>query len=171
MLALLGQLESATAAPVTIHDAFDRTVTVPAPPQRIMPIFASNVEMVAALGLADRIVGIEAYTRYPPEVLNKPLVGGRLGFSVDEVVAQRPDLIVVTPSRQAANQLVDPMERLGVPDRRPSATQRGGDPGEHPTAGAHLRRAERGEEVAARFKGGSPARPSGSPASSRRAPS
>ena len=103
------------AEPVTVRDAFDRSVTVPEPPQRIVTIFASNTEMVAALGLADRIVGIEAYTRYPPEVLNKPLVGGRLGFSVDEVVAQRPDLVVVTPSRQAANQLVDPMQRLGVP--------------------------------------------------------
>jgi iron complex transport system substrate-binding protein len=71
--------------------------------------------MVAALGLADRIVGIEAYTRFPPEVLGKPLVGGRLGFSVDAVVAERPDLVVVTPARQAANQLVDPMERLGIP--------------------------------------------------------
>ena len=49
------------------------------------------------------------------EVLDRPLVGGRLGFSVDEVVAQRPDLVVVTPSRQAANQLIDPMERLGIP--------------------------------------------------------
>jgi iron complex transport system substrate-binding protein len=27
----------------------------------------------------------------------------------------RPDLLVVTPSRQAANQLIDPMERLGIP--------------------------------------------------------
>ena len=50
------------------------------PPQRIVTIFASNTEMVAALGLADRIVGIEAYTRFPPEVLDKPLVGGRLGL-------------------------------------------------------------------------------------------
>jgi iron complex transport system substrate-binding protein len=103
------------AEPVTVRDAFDRRVTVPEPPQRIVTIFASNTEMVAALGLADRIVGIEAYTRYPPEVLNRPLVGGRLGFSVDEVVAQQPDLVVVTPSRQAANQLIDPMERLGIP--------------------------------------------------------
>jgi iron complex transport system substrate-binding protein len=103
------------AEPVTVRDAFDRSVSVPEPPQRIVTIFASNTEMVAALGLADRIVGIEAYTRYPPEVLKKPLVGGRLGFSVDEVVAQRPDLVVVTPSRQAANQLVDPMQRLGIP--------------------------------------------------------
>ena len=105
----------AHAEPVTVRDAFDRSVTVPAPPQRIVAIFASNVEMLAALGLTDRIVGIESFTRYPPDVLGKPLVGGRLGFSVDEVVARRPDLVVVTPSRQAANQLIDPMERLGIP--------------------------------------------------------
>jgi iron complex transport system substrate-binding protein len=108
-------LHPAVAAPVTVHDAFDRAVTLPAPPQRIVPIFASNTEIVTALGLADRIVGIESYTRYPPNVLDRPLVGGRLGFSVDALVDLRPDLVVVTPSRQAANLLVDPMERLGVP--------------------------------------------------------
>jgi iron complex transport system substrate-binding protein len=114
-LFLLGGICVAAAEPIVVRDAFDRTVTLPAPPQRIVAIFASNVEMVAALGLSDRIVGIEVYTRYPPEVLSKPLVGGRLGFSVDKVVEQRPDLVVVTPARQAAHQLVDPMERLGVP--------------------------------------------------------
>ncbi|WP_395710727.1 ABC transporter substrate-binding protein [Reyranella sp.] len=108
-------LGAARAEPVTVRDAFDRSVTVPGPPQRIVTIFASNTEMVAALGLTDRIVGIEAFTRFPPEVLGKPLVGGRLGFSVDAVVARKPDLVVVTPSRQAANQLIDPMERLGIP--------------------------------------------------------
>jgi iron complex transport system substrate-binding protein len=105
----------AMAQPITVHDAFDRSVTLLAPPRRIVPIFASNVEIVASLGLADRIVGIEAYTRYPREVLDRPLVGGRLGFSVDAVVALQPDLVIVTPSRQAANQLIDPMERIGVP--------------------------------------------------------
>ena len=111
----LGAICTAAADPVTVRDAFDRAVTLPAPPQRIVTIFASNTEMIAALGLADRIVGIEAYTRYPPEIVGKPLVGGRLGFSVDAVAGQRPDLVVVTPARQAANQLVDPMQRLGVP--------------------------------------------------------
>ena len=103
------------AAPLVVHDALGRVVTISAPPQRIVPIFASNTEIAASLGLADRIVGIEAYTRFPPEVLDRPLVGGRLGFSVDAVVALRPDLLLVTPSRQAANQLIDPMERLGIP--------------------------------------------------------
>ena len=106
---------SASAEPVTVRDALGRAVTLPAPPQRIVTIFASNTEMVAALGLTDRIVGIEAFTRYPAEVQGKPQVGGRLGFSADAVVRQRPDLVVVTPARQAAHQLVDPMERIGVP--------------------------------------------------------
>ena len=72
----------ATAAgdPITLRDGLDRIVTLPAPPQRIVTIFASNTEMVAALGLADRIVGIEADTRYPPEVVSEPLVGGDSAF-------------------------------------------------------------------------------------------
>lgn len=103
------------SAQVTVRDAYDRAVTLPAPPKRIVPIFASNTEIVASLGLAERIVGIEAYTRYPKEVLDRPLVGGRLGFSIDAIASLDPDLVVVTPSRQAATLLVDPMERLGVP--------------------------------------------------------
>lgn len=103
------------AAPIEVRDALGRTVVLPAPPQRLVTIFASNTELVTSLGLIDRIVGVEEYTRFPPEAAAKPKVGGRLGFSVDAVVAQRPDLVIVTPARQAAHQLVDPMERLGVP--------------------------------------------------------
>src|SRR5262245_55611276 len=88
------------AETIVVRDAFDRSVELHEAPRRIVTIFASNTELVAALGLSDRIVGIEAFTRYPPEVLGKPLVGGRLGFSVDSVVAQRPDLVILTPARQ-----------------------------------------------------------------------
>ncbi|MFT3721296.1 ABC transporter substrate-binding protein [Pseudorhodoferax sp.] len=111
--ALLGL--PARAAPLVLHDALGRRVEIAAPPQRIVTIFSSNTELVAALGLVDRIVGVEDYTRFPPEVLHLPKVGGRLGFSADAVVAQRPDLVIVTPARQAAHQLVAPMERIGVP--------------------------------------------------------
>ena len=96
-------------------DATGRAVTIPAPPRRIVTIFASNTEIAVALGLADRIVGIEAFTRYPPEILDRPLVGGRLGFSVEAIVKLGADFVVMTPSRQAANQLVPPLARVGTP--------------------------------------------------------
>jgi iron complex transport system substrate-binding protein len=115
LLASLCVATAALAEPVTVEDALGRKVTLASPPQRIVSIFASNTEMLAALGLADRIVGIESFTRYPPEVVNKPLVGGRLGFSVDAVVALKPDLVVMTPARQATYQLLDPMGRLDIP--------------------------------------------------------
>src|ERR1044071_1465581 len=63
---VFGAIGPATAEPVVVRDSLDRTVTLPASPRRIVTIFASNTEMIAALGLADRIVGIEAFTRSPP---------------------------------------------------------------------------------------------------------
>lgn len=115
LLGLFGVAAAAAAEPVRLTDAVGRTVEIAQPPQRIIPIFASNAELVAALSLTDRIVGVEAYTRFPPELTKKPQVGGRLGFSVDAIVAQRPDLLIVTPARQAMHQLIDPMTRLSVP--------------------------------------------------------
>ena len=103
------------AEPIEIVDAIGRHVAIARTPQRIVPIFASNTELVAALGLSDRIGGVEAYTRFPPEMSRKPQIGGRLGFSVDAIVAQRPDLLIVTPARQAMHQLIDPMTRLNIP--------------------------------------------------------
>ena len=54
----LAPLIATAGEPTVVRDGLDRVVTLPAPPQRIVTIFASNTEMVAALGLTDRIVGI-----------------------------------------------------------------------------------------------------------------
>lgn len=106
---------AAAQAEVAVTDALGRRVLLEAPASRIVTIFSSNTEIVTALGLARSIVGIDAFTRYPPEIAEVTHVGGRLGFSVDRVAAQRPDLVIVTPARQAVHQLVEPMERIGVP--------------------------------------------------------
>lgn len=101
--------------PRTVTDSLGRAVTIAAKPRRIVPIFASNTEIVAALGAADRVVGIEAWTRYPPEVLDRPRIGGRLGFSVEAIAKLRADLVIVTPARQAANQVLKPLGLIGIP--------------------------------------------------------
>jgi iron complex transport system substrate-binding protein len=96
-------------------DALGREVTIPAKPQRIVGIFASNVEILAAVGAGNRIVGIEDYTRFPPELTGLPKVGGRLGFSPEAIAKLGADFVVMTPSRQAANQLLRPLEAIGIP--------------------------------------------------------
>jgi iron complex transport system substrate-binding protein len=102
-------------AAVTVVDAAGRSVTLEQPPQRIVTIFSSNTELVDALGLGAQVVGIDDQTTYPPELMDRPRVSGRLGMSVDAVVAQRPDLVVLTPARQAMHQLIEPLRRLDIP--------------------------------------------------------
>ncbi|MFC7205760.1 hypothetical protein ACFQOZ_01970 [Comamonas endophytica] len=62
--ALLGN--AVASSPLRLRDALGREVVLPAPAQRIVTIFSSNTELVAALGLTRRIVGIEEFTRFPP---------------------------------------------------------------------------------------------------------
>ncbi|WHQ72015.1 ABC transporter substrate-binding protein [Methylorubrum extorquens] len=148
-LAGLAVASPAMAEPIRLTDALGRAVELPAAPRRVVTIFSSNTELVAALGLTDRIVGIDAFTRYPPEAATKPVVGGRLGFSVDAVVAQNPDLVLVTPARQAAHQLLVPMERLGLPVIVLTSRSLGEVLGNIRLVGRALGEAERGETVAA----------------------
>lgn len=101
--------------PRTLVDALGRSVRITAPPQRIVTVFPSNVEILFALGLAERVVAIGGRVRHPPEALAKPSVGGALGYSPEAVAAHRPDLLVLTPSHQTALGLVEPFTRAGVP--------------------------------------------------------
>jgi iron complex transport system substrate-binding protein len=109
-----GSVASA-AGSIAVRDGLGREVRLPAPPQRIVSIFASNTELLVALGLAERIVGIEDFTRYPPGIRDgRAIVGGRLGFSAEAIARLRPDLVVMTPSRGAAQTLIRPLALVGI---------------------------------------------------------
>lgn len=114
-LGLATTAAQAEGYPRTVTDSLGRSVTIAAKPARVVPIFASNAEIVAGVGAADRVVGIEAWTRFPPELLDRPRIGGRLGFSVEAIVKLRADLVIVTPARQAANQVLKPLVLVGIP--------------------------------------------------------
>ena len=104
-----------SAYPRRLRDAVGRAVTLERQPQRIVVIFPSNTEIAFALGLDERIAAVGGLVRWPPQALNKPSVGGAMGYSAEAVAALRPDLIVLTPSHRTALSLIDPFERLGVP--------------------------------------------------------
>lgn len=95
-------------------DALGRDIFMIKHPTRIITIFSSNTEIVAALGLTKYIVGIDAYTYYPASIQQIPKIGGRLGFSLDSIIAQQPDLVIMTPARQATHQLLPALEKLHV---------------------------------------------------------
>ena len=88
-----------TSFPVTITDDDGESVTIDAPPQRIVTFAPSMTEIVFALGLGDKLVGVSGpFDDYPPEAADIEEVGGAGDFGVDpnieQVVGLEPDLFL-----------------------------------------------------------------------------
>ena len=77
-------------------------------PKRIVSTAPSLTELLYALGLGDRIVGVDRFSRYPPEALRKPRIGDYANPNLEAIAALRPDLVIipVNPAKLA--------ERLAV---------------------------------------------------------
>jgi len=85
--------------PATLRDDDGVSVTIKAPPRRIVTFAPSNTEIVFALGLGARLVGVSGkFDNYPPAARSIPSVGGSGQFGVDpnveRVVALHPDLML-----------------------------------------------------------------------------
>ena len=51
-------------------------------------------ELVFAIGAGDLLVGVSAYTDYPPEVLNVPIVGDAFNLDQERLTLLEPDLLL-----------------------------------------------------------------------------
>lgn len=64
-------------------------------PQRIVSTSPAITEMLFALGVGHRVVGVSAHCTFPPQVTALPKVGGMVKPNVETIMALEPDLIVL----------------------------------------------------------------------------
>jgi len=64
-------------------------------PPRVVSLTPSATEVVAALGATDLLVGVDDYSKYPPEVTALPKVGSFLSPNLETIVRLRPTLVIV----------------------------------------------------------------------------
>lgn len=62
---------------------------------RIVSLTPSATEIVAALGATDRLVGVDDFSPYPPEVKQLPKVGSFLSPSLETIVRLAPSFVLV----------------------------------------------------------------------------
>lgn len=67
-------------------------------PARIISMAPSITEVIFALGLGDRVVGVSDFCDYPPEAFEKPKIGGVVNPNMEAVVALDPDLVIALPN-------------------------------------------------------------------------
>ncbi len=94
-------------------DDLGRTVQINGIPQRIISLSPSNTEIVYALGLEDRLIGVTTYCNYPPAALDKPKVSEFSKVDLEKVVSLNPDLILADNIHK--KDVIPAFEKLGIP--------------------------------------------------------
>jgi iron complex transport system substrate-binding protein len=82
--------------------------------RRIVSIAPSSTEILHALGLGRRIVGVDRWSDYPPRVVRLPQVGSDLRVEVERVAALQPDLVVASLHVPGMEDNLPAFERAGL---------------------------------------------------------
>ena len=93
-LLLLALFAIGGASAVSITDDLGVTVVIENPPERIVSLSPANTEILFALGLDEKIVGVTEYCTYPDAALSKEKIGGFSTVNIEKVSVLNPDLIV-----------------------------------------------------------------------------
>ncbi len=93
-------------------------------PQRVVSTTCSNTEIVCALGLASRLVGVDNHSDYPEQVVaSLPRVGPDLFVDMDRVAALKPDLVLASLTVPGHEQVIAGLEERGLPYLAPEPTR------------------------------------------------
>lgn len=90
----------------TFTDQMGFNVEVSEPPMRIVSLVPSLTELLADLGLSDRIVGLTHFCVYPPELYQtKERIGGTKKARIEQIKALEPDLIIANKEENEKDQV------------------------------------------------------------------
>lgn len=67
-------------------------------PRRIVSLCPSNTEILHSLGLTDRVVGVDDWSDWPPDVRDIPRVGPDQQVSMERIRDLKPDLVLASLS-------------------------------------------------------------------------
>ncbi len=92
---LRGGKPSEVFSPQTITDHSGYETLIDHEPQKIVSLVPSNTEILYALGLGERVVGVSNFCDYPAEATQKPKVGD-INIDFETILQLEPDLILTT---------------------------------------------------------------------------
>lgn len=109
----------AVAEGADLTDQLGRAVTLEQTPQRIVSGYYISSSALIALGLEDKLVGIEAkankrpiYSLSAPALIDLPNVGTAKEFDLEGCIALNPDLVILPAKLKNA---AETLEQLGIP--------------------------------------------------------
>jgi iron complex transport system substrate-binding protein len=102
-----------TPESVSVVDDAGRTVEVVRNPQRLISLAPSNTEILFALGLGDKVVGVTDFCDYPEEAKAIEQVGTYFDPNIEMILSLSPDLVLAVADLPA--DIIAKLEELGIP--------------------------------------------------------
>lgn len=100
---------------LSVTDQLNNEVKLPDCPGRIISLVPSQTELLADLGLEERIAGVTKYCIYPPEVfLSKPHIGGTKNFNIEKIKELKPDLIIANKEENTREKIEELQKDFNV---------------------------------------------------------
>lgn len=97
----------------TVVDEAGRKVKVPLHVRRVVSLAPNLTDILYALGVGGKVVGITNFTKLPQSKARKPSVGDPTNPSLEEIVARKPDLVLASETINRLN-TVESLERLKI---------------------------------------------------------
>jgi iron complex transport system substrate-binding protein len=112
LLVLTGSMP-ALAEGLVLTDMIGREVSLAAPAQQVVVLMPGDLEIVYALGAGEKVVGRGEYCDYPEEALVLPAIQSGGETNIEQIVALRPQLIILSKMAQTPEQ-VTKLEQAGI---------------------------------------------------------
>lgn len=97
---------------ITVTDDFGRMVTIEGKVERIISLAPPNTEILFALGLGERMVGVTKYCNYPPEAAEIEKMGTVRELNYETIVELAPDLVLA--GGHTSQEAIAKLEELGL---------------------------------------------------------
>lgn len=98
--------------PQQFTDTVQTPVVSAAEAERIVCLHPAATEIAFALGMGDKVVGVDAFSNYPDETADLPKVGDFSGPNLEAVQALEPDVIFCAQGLQ--DDVVQQLEAMGA---------------------------------------------------------
>jgi iron complex transport system substrate-binding protein len=114
LVSLTSGLPSAAAGEIRVVDDTGHTIILASPARRVVSLAPHVTELVYAAGAGAQLVGVSAFSDYPPAAKTLPRISDSVSIDIERIVKLQPDLIIAWQSGNPAKQ-VDQLRHLGFP--------------------------------------------------------
>ena len=104
---------TAESTAVSTVDDGGHKITLPAPAARIISLAPNITELLYAAGAGAAVVGVSAWSDYPPAAEKLPIVADGARLELERIIDLKPDLVIAWKSGSSARQVAR-LRKLGL---------------------------------------------------------